>query len=277
MKKTNCNIIRDLLPSYLDEITSEESNHMIEEHFGECDSCRQAYESLKKNEFVSNKMDEWMLRYFKNVRKKEMVERAVLMFVTACLVVLQIFYNFCAALRFGRPGTLLIINCVLYPVYGIVLLRELAAYKEQKPSSKRGKQVFAGEMLSLLYMVSIFFYAVMKSGRQAAYLFGLKANQAGMFLAVQVFVLALVYILVLVIHFFFCRKRKNYNPDIIITSLAGITVMLNIKGISGRFDDSVATFLGIFFLMLAVTAVESILLKWLYRWAGRNPGALERE
>lgn len=277
MKKTNCNIIRDLLPSYIDEITSEESNHIIEEHFRECDSCRQAYESLKKNDFVSNKTDEWMLRYFKNIRQKEIMERAVLVFVTVCMVILQTFYNFCGALRFRSPGILLIINCVLYPVYGVILLRGLAAYKEQKPSSKRGQMVFVGEMLSILYMTLILFYVVMKCGMQNAYPFGLNGNQVGVFVAVQILILALLYILVLVAHIFFCRKRKNYSPNIIITSLAGLTVMLNIKEILGRLDGSMTSFLGIFSLVLTVVAVESIILRWLYQWVNKSSGTFERQ
>ena len=44
-----CEIIRDLLPSYLDELTSAESNQAIEEHLQECKDVykRQAIEMIR--------------------------------------------------------------------------------------------------------------------------------------------------------------------------------------------------------------------------------------
>ena len=32
MKKINCNIIRDILPLYLDDVVSDETKQMVEEH-----------------------------------------------------------------------------------------------------------------------------------------------------------------------------------------------------------------------------------------------------
>ena len=49
MAKIPCEIIRDLLPLYQDDICSEKSRNAIEEHIKECESCR-TY--LKKMEGV---------------------------------------------------------------------------------------------------------------------------------------------------------------------------------------------------------------------------------
>ena len=45
--KTSCKIIEDLLPMYHDEICSEESAALIEEHLKECASCSQVLASLR--------------------------------------------------------------------------------------------------------------------------------------------------------------------------------------------------------------------------------------
>ncbi|MHC4203730.1 MAG: zf-HC2 domain-containing protein [Planctomycetota bacterium] len=37
--KTNCKIIEDLLPLYIDEVCSDESKRFVEEHLEECDAC----------------------------------------------------------------------------------------------------------------------------------------------------------------------------------------------------------------------------------------------
>lgn len=43
-----CDIIVDLLPSYVDGLTSESSNELINEHLSICESCREIYEDMIK-------------------------------------------------------------------------------------------------------------------------------------------------------------------------------------------------------------------------------------
>lgn len=38
--KYNCDLIKDLLPLYVDEICSDESKKIVEEHLDECLDCR---------------------------------------------------------------------------------------------------------------------------------------------------------------------------------------------------------------------------------------------
>ena len=45
--KKNCNIIRDLLPLYLDDVCSEESKKIVEEHLENCEECKKYLEQLK--------------------------------------------------------------------------------------------------------------------------------------------------------------------------------------------------------------------------------------
>ena len=46
--KMNCNIIKDLLPLYVDGCCCEESAKAIEEHIKNCEECRKYLESIKK-------------------------------------------------------------------------------------------------------------------------------------------------------------------------------------------------------------------------------------
>lgn len=43
-----CEIIRDLLPTYIDELTSRESNKEIREHMETCEECRKVLEQMKR-------------------------------------------------------------------------------------------------------------------------------------------------------------------------------------------------------------------------------------
>ena len=43
-----CEVIRDLLPSYIDELTNNVTNEEIKKHLEECETCRQYYEEMKE-------------------------------------------------------------------------------------------------------------------------------------------------------------------------------------------------------------------------------------
>ena len=50
MKK--CDIVKDLMPSYIDGLTSKASNELVREHLKECPECKEYYEIMKE-EIVS--------------------------------------------------------------------------------------------------------------------------------------------------------------------------------------------------------------------------------
>lgn len=54
MNMMECEIIRDLFPSYIDGLTSGESNQMIEEHLEKCGECREYLEAMR-SELASGK------------------------------------------------------------------------------------------------------------------------------------------------------------------------------------------------------------------------------
>ena len=43
----SCNIIKDLIPLYIDGCCSEESEKMVEEHIKVCDECKKLLEDMK--------------------------------------------------------------------------------------------------------------------------------------------------------------------------------------------------------------------------------------
>ena len=71
MSKKNCDIIKDLLPSYVDGICSEASKLWIEEHLAECEMCRQTMEMLKNTEISAEKLELAQLDAGKKVKKSK--------------------------------------------------------------------------------------------------------------------------------------------------------------------------------------------------------------
>lgn len=89
-----CEIIRDLFPSYMDGLTSEESNEAIEEHLEKCKECRDYLEAMKK-EMVSaryvERRKEDLKRDVKPLKKLKRVTRQMIAgTVLVCIVVIGI-------------------------------------------------------------------------------------------------------------------------------------------------------------------------------------------
>lgn len=71
--KYNCNIIKDLLPSYTDGICSDDSKQIIEEHFRECESCKIISEHMKDTTLensLSEEKNEILSKHNKHIKRK---------------------------------------------------------------------------------------------------------------------------------------------------------------------------------------------------------------
>ena len=49
MKEISCNIIRDLLPLYVDGVVSDDTSKLVESHLAECEECRKEAERIKEH------------------------------------------------------------------------------------------------------------------------------------------------------------------------------------------------------------------------------------
>lgn len=49
MKKISCNIVRDVLPLYLDDVVSDETKEMVEEHLKSCEACKKEATIMKQD------------------------------------------------------------------------------------------------------------------------------------------------------------------------------------------------------------------------------------
>ena len=69
----NCNIIKDLLPSYIDEICSEDTTKAVEEHIAHCEACQRYLQMIKQPPHTVQMMDEEVKvakEPFKRINKK---------------------------------------------------------------------------------------------------------------------------------------------------------------------------------------------------------------
>lgn len=87
--KVSCDIIKDLLPLYAENLTSEDSNSMVREHLGECPRCTELLDEIK-SEVVAKPNDKTAegnpLKYVKEGLKKR--KRAAVIFSSLCVFLL---------------------------------------------------------------------------------------------------------------------------------------------------------------------------------------------
>ncbi len=82
-----CNIVQDLLPNYIENLTNEETNKFIDEHLKECCECKQTLESLQKDLKVDDTVrDKKTVKYFKKYKSKLRTLRIILLIIIVAFV-----------------------------------------------------------------------------------------------------------------------------------------------------------------------------------------------
>lgn len=90
----NCEIIRDLLPNYVDGVASEATVQEVEAHLQRCESCRSVAELMKREAESRSDGEPQKIDYLKRVRRRNsrrvlLAAGAVLLTVLAVLFVLR--------------------------------------------------------------------------------------------------------------------------------------------------------------------------------------------
>lgn len=84
----DCKIVQDLLPSYIESLTNEETNKYIEEHLKECDGCKKILENMQKElKINSEKRDEREVKYIKKFSKKMRILKIILLAILIIFVI----------------------------------------------------------------------------------------------------------------------------------------------------------------------------------------------
>lgn len=88
----NCDIVKDLLPLYADEVCSEESRKLVAEHIAQCSECRSMLEKMGKSIAVDADND---IKVMKRIKKRIRTEKIVvgLVLLTAFITV-GVFLSF---------------------------------------------------------------------------------------------------------------------------------------------------------------------------------------
>ena len=85
-----CNVIKDLLPNYMENLVSEDTRTYIENHLKECKECRQVFETIKdeqKQERMNSKQKEKKeIDYLKKYKNKKLIIKSVFLFLVILIL-----------------------------------------------------------------------------------------------------------------------------------------------------------------------------------------------
>lgn len=100
-----CNIIKDLLPNYIEELTSNDTNNFIKEHIQECDSCKDTLKIMEQGLKCNEKLNKEILetndvKFLKKLNKKMLKKAVILGTLIGCIILIFIYmciciYRFC--------------------------------------------------------------------------------------------------------------------------------------------------------------------------------------
>ena len=74
-----CKIVQDLLPNYIENLTSEETNIFIEEHLNTCSNCKNILENMKNDlNPTSTHKDNREIKYMKKYNNKMRILKIII-------------------------------------------------------------------------------------------------------------------------------------------------------------------------------------------------------
>ena len=231
MSKKECDIIKDLLPSYVDEICSEASKEWVEEHLAGCEDCKRTVEMLKNTEISSRRLEQESLDAGRKVIRKNL-RRSVF---NLALCLLTAFLMF---LVFEMDGVQ-IPQMARYIAFPISLLMTWLTFRNQTKRRTWDKWDFI--MTVTVVLATGYGAGMMKYGFSQAVkgetIFGLTLNGFGPFLYGQMVLAAVLCFAVYVLQIVRTVKQGRSNSLPLCLSLTGIFLMMGYCSYMGNLTD----------------------------------------
>ena len=86
MEELKCEVIQDLLPSYVEGITSQESNRLIEQHLLSCEKCKDTVIMMKEDECPDEPKIKREIDFMKKIKRKHKVTILICVITLVCVL-----------------------------------------------------------------------------------------------------------------------------------------------------------------------------------------------
>lgn len=105
--KNKCNIIKDILPLYVENLVSDDTRQFVDEHLNQCDDCKKHLELFKTDVYVEKPPQEIEggIKAMKLVKKKITRKNLIIGIVTAISVLLLTLIGVFIMFFYGIPAS----------------------------------------------------------------------------------------------------------------------------------------------------------------------------
>ncbi len=243
--------MKDLIPSYIDTICSQDSRQIVEEHISNCENCRNLLELMQKTELVSHKADTKQIDYMKKVIK-HYNNKNILSF---CLLNIFIIVGMFIGVMGGRFIQLKVYY-VVFPVLVISGYFILTDQMAQRKISKWGIILSGIGVALLCYSVFINQYFIINIDNN---IFGLKPYDIGSFLHRQYIAIAIIQTAMYVGRIVMKLKNESTYGIGLTIHLLGCCIVCGFTNLLYNMD-TVDTYISISFQFWGILLLECIVV-----------------
>lgn len=218
--KMNCDIIQDLIPSYVDEICSDASKRCVEEHIAECESCKNVVKLYRENEFTGKRMEQREIDGFKKLKAK--MKRQNIVSLCLMLVVIGFGVHIFISNNVDFPLEMLYVFLIICLIATLFVGKGKA---QQDKATKKEYLLLAGSVLASIYPVCMYYW-IFKLFEQGVVPFGMEAHDLGPFIHIQWGILCLLQIMILEELLRSILKKNRNCHWMLPLNLAGIFILL---------------------------------------------------
>lgn len=83
--ENKCKIIIDLLPNYIENLTSEDTNKFIEEHLNNCEECKKVYTEMK-SDIKEDLENTEIVKKIKTYKRKTLAIKLIVLVILICIL-----------------------------------------------------------------------------------------------------------------------------------------------------------------------------------------------
>lgn len=213
--KLNCDIVKDLVPSYLENICSKSSEEAVEAHLAECADCCKYVENLRQTVIEGSRTNLKEMDYMKKFRRY--YDKKLLVYLIGILMTAHTVL-WCVK---GTWNVESVVFEIAFPVITILFLFLLKDGKEYRETRMLRRILAALGLLGGAYILGIFgiFLNVIYTQKAP---FGMEMFQVGSFLHRQIVIAAIGETAVFIVSLW-DSMQKDFRMGI--TSVMALAVM----------------------------------------------------
>ena len=89
-KNEKCKLVQDLLPNYIEKLTSEDTNKYIEEHLKGCNECKEVLKNMGENIVLDKIEEKKKIDYLKKIKRRQKIIIGVILVIAVIFIMLVI-------------------------------------------------------------------------------------------------------------------------------------------------------------------------------------------